>query len=71
MFEIGSKINNLKLIKKVLYKSRSCDKWGEYELDWVFFANIENVEVKNIDEVNNLEWVSLEELDGWIELKLK
>ena len=45
---------------KIVYKSKGCQDWGEYEVDYVFFLkrHFKKDEFKpNPDEIEEIQWV--------------
>lgn len=46
-YELGIKNvlpDQLSMLQKILYKADSCDKWVEYELDYILFAIVPDLE---------------------------
>jgi isopentenyl-diphosphate delta-isomerase len=57
--ELGYDVNDvkkMKVIQKVLYQAKSCDKWGESEVDYVIFlkSNFPEKFDFNEDEVDSV-----------------
>jgi isopentenyldiphosphate isomerase len=58
------------LVKKVLYRSKSCEQWGEYELDYVYFAFLKDIgQSINLEEIDAVEWVKREDMASFIQEK--
>lgn len=56
-------IDDLTVGSRILYKARSCEMWGEYELDYLVFAK-KDVEISpNPAEVRDHKYVMLENID--------
>lgn len=70
-FELG--IKDLKeedehVVSRILYYANACDKFAEFELDYIIFAQKDIAEFHaNEDEVMATRYVALEELDSFIE----
>jgi isopentenyldiphosphate isomerase len=56
------------MIQKVIYKSQSCDIWGEYEIDHIFFLkeNFQSIPF-NTNEIGELKWLTREEFKPFLE----
>lgn len=79
--EVGIDLNRLKsltnpmesltLLSKVIYKDRSDEIWGEYELDYIYFVkqrdilHISQIAV-NSDEVEALQWLKREDAQDFV-----
>ena len=60
-------IEEPKLVKKVLYRSKSCETWGEYELDYVYFAFLKEKKAPlNAEEIEAIEWVDRQQMESFI-----
>jgi isopentenyl-diphosphate Delta-isomerase len=66
--ELGLNIEeqNIVPVGRILYHAISCDFYAEWELDYLLFAKIsDSKDVKaNPEEVADIRWVNLEEVDG-------
>lgn len=69
-FELGINdltISDLHVASRILYYAVACEKFAEYELDYIIFAK-KDVEVNyNEDEVMGIKYVSLENLESFID----
>eukprot|EP01017_Pseudomicrothorax_dubius_P047857 TRINITY_DN8635_c0_g1_i2.p1 TRINITY_DN8635_c0_g1~~TRINITY_DN8635_c0_g1_i2.p1 ORF type:complete len:202 (-),score=36.71 TRINITY_DN8635_c0_g1_i2:571-1176(-) len=74
-FELNLDIGDpkeLHLLGKILYRSQSCAEWGEYELDYVFFAQRHFKETTvnfNPEEIKATAWVSIDNIHKFLEEK--
>lgn len=57
---------------KILYYADSCEKFAEYELDYILFAKVAEIAPYkvNTDEVKNNEWVGLRDIDDFLNERL-
>jgi isopentenyl-diphosphate delta-isomerase len=72
-FEMGIdlKLLDLQCGSRILYYADADDKFTEYELDYIIFAKTNVGQFKvNPDEVKNYEYVSLRELDDFMQEKV-
>ena len=58
---------NLNFLTKILYQSKYNEKWGEYELDYIFLLKLsklnQNFKINlNLEEVSNVEFVNKKKL---------
>lgn len=72
-FELNIKVDKteeFKLVDKFIYKSKSYDGWGEYELDYVFLLrkDLESVN-PNVEEIGETAWVGKDELREFLKRK--
>ena len=78
LFELGLKltqqdINDMVFMDKVLYRSKGCAIWGEYELDYVFFLKKDFSDSDfsfNREEVDEWEWVAEPDLPAFLHDKI-
>lgn len=76
-FEMGLKLfssRSLFFVKKIYYRSKYNETWGENEIDYVFFIKFSEStkEIKfNPNEVKNIEWVKRDEIKSFLETKAK
>lgn len=72
-YELGSNLSLHKprFLTRVLYKSKSDENWGEYEMDYVFFAQAnDSSDVNiNIEEVKDTTWVNRDEIRRFVNRK--
>ena len=70
--ELGIPVNaryiqpdSYKFITRILYEAKSCDIWGEHEIDYILWLEVENrkdVELNlNKNEVKDIKWVNIDE----------
>lgn len=62
---------SLTLLSKVIYKDRSDDIWGEYELDYIYFVKQTDILHKsqiavNAEEVEALQWLKREDAQAFV-----
>jgi len=57
--------DSYKFITRILYEAKSCDIWGEHEIDYILWLEVEDKnDVKlnlNENEVKDIKWVSIDE----------
>jgi isopentenyl-diphosphate delta-isomerase len=62
----GLSTDDLTVGSRILYYANGCDRFAEYELDYIIFAK-SNVEHKfNPDEIADTRYVSIDEFDDFI-----
>ncbi|CAD8114747.1 unnamed protein product [Paramecium sonneborni] len=58
------KDTKIELIQKIIYSAKDSDQFGEYELDYIYFAKLEQEQPKiewNPEEVQDCKWLSQRE----------
>ncbi|CAD8147566.1 unnamed protein product [Paramecium pentaurelia] len=58
------KDTQIELVQKIIYSAKDNDQYGEYELDYIYFAKLQQDQPKingNPEEVNDCKWLSLNE----------
>lgn len=65
-FELGVELveSDLQSVGRILYSAASCDKYAEWELDYLIFACIKPSAVIaiNQDEVKEIQWINMSDL---------
>mmetsp|Transcript_7613 Transcript_7613/g.14333 ORF Transcript_7613/g.14333 Transcript_7613/m.14333 type:complete len:235 (-) Transcript_7613:32-736(-) len=74
LHKIFKSLGDLKLVSRILYRSKYDEQWGEYELDYIFFAKQAKLEYEaqipaNTEEVNSVKWASQDEITKMINAK--
>jgi isopentenyl-diphosphate Delta-isomerase len=68
-FELGINIDHCSpdLINKIIYKAKADEYWGEYELDYLIFLQINDFKINlNSEEVQDCKWISKKSLNEFI-----
>lgn len=74
-FELGlslgqADIDRMVYLDRILYRAKGCPRWGEYELDYVFFLK-KDFQTKDFsfhpEEISAFQWVTKEELSPFLE----
>ncbi|CAD8147329.1 unnamed protein product [Paramecium octaurelia] len=56
----------IELVQKIIYSAKDNEEFGEYELDYIYFAKIQQDQPRingNPQEIQDCKWVSLDEFD--------
>jgi isopentenyl-diphosphate delta-isomerase len=70
-FELGIKdikIEDLKVVSRILYYAESCEKFAEHELDYIIFArkDIDTNFIVNPDEIEAHAWVKYHDFEDFL-----
>jgi isopentenyl-diphosphate Delta-isomerase len=70
-FELGIKdlkVDDLRVVSRILYYAESCDRFAEHELDYIIFArkDIDPSFLVNEDEIETHAWVKYHDFEDFL-----